>query len=48
VDLVVDNDRGGSSRLGCTYTLPPGQNADTFLAGACEFTVAEMEVFAVI
>jgi hypothetical protein len=36
-----------SSRLGLTYTLPPGQDKKTFLAGSYPFLVAEIEVFAV-
>jgi hypothetical protein len=35
------------SRLGHTYTLPPGQDSRTFLAGSEFFLVAEIEVFAV-
>jgi hypothetical protein len=36
-----------TSYLGLTYTLPPGQDGDTFLAGSEYFLVAEIEVFAV-
>ena len=36
-----------SSNLGVTYTLPPGQDRNTFLAGSEYFLVAEIEVFAV-
>ena len=35
------------SRLGGTYTLPPGQDGKSFLAGSDYFLVAEIEVFAV-
>jgi hypothetical protein len=35
------------SRLGRSYTLPPGQHKRTFLAGSQYFLVAEIEVFAV-
>jgi hypothetical protein len=35
------------SRLGGSYTLPPGQDRNTFLAGSDYFLVAEIEVFAV-
>jgi hypothetical protein len=35
------------SWLGSTYTLPPGQDKYTFLAGSYRFLVAEIEVFAV-
>jgi hypothetical protein len=35
------------SRLGSSYTLPPGQDKKTFLAGSEYFLVAEIEVFAV-
>jgi hypothetical protein len=35
------------SNLGYTYTLPPGQDGKTFLAGSDRFLVAEIEVFAV-
>jgi hypothetical protein len=35
------------SCLGSSYTLPPGQDSRTFLAGCYSFQVAEIEVFAV-
>jgi hypothetical protein len=36
-----------NSLLGRSYTLPPGQDSRTFLAGSNYFLVAEIEVFAV-
>ena len=35
------------SCLGYSYTIPPGQDSMTFLAGSEYFLVAEIEVFAV-
>jgi hypothetical protein len=35
------------SRFEGSYTLPPGQDGRTFLAGSQDFLVAEIEVFAV-
>jgi hypothetical protein len=39
--------KNSSSRLGGSYTLPPGQDKYTFLARSKFFLVAEIEVFAV-
>jgi hypothetical protein len=39
--------KDSSSRLGCSYTLPSGQDRNTFLAGSQYFLVAKIEVFAV-
>jgi hypothetical protein len=47
---ICDNcntEKESFSRLGHTYTLPPGQDSRTFLAGSEYFLVAEIEVFAV-
>ena len=46
-DLILrgDRTRNGFCRLGNAYTLPPGQQAETFLTEASSFTVSEIEVF---
>ena len=48
VDLHIPsapNSTNCSVNLNHTYQLPPGQNANTFLTGNQNFTLAEMEVF---
>jgi hypothetical protein len=47
IDLQVLPASDCCSKLGGTYTLPPGQNSDSFLAGASVFEVLDMEVFSV-
>ena len=42
--LSKANTNSGSSRLGNTYQLPPGQQS-TFFTGAQNFTVTDYEVF---
>ena len=46
-DLCISynaNTNSGSSSLGDTYQLPPGQQS-TFITGAQKFTVTDYEVF---
>ena len=48
IDLHIPNapnSNNCSVKLNSTYQLPPGQNANTFLTGNQNFTLAEMEVF---
>ena len=51
-DLCIGNNCNSRdfsySKLGHSYTLPPGQNEETFLAGSCYFLVADIEVFAAV
>ena len=51
LDLIIHDNcntvKNSCSRLGHTYTLPPGQDSRTFMAGSDYFLVAEIEVFAV-
>ena len=49
--LIRDNcnsTAGSYSNLGTSYLLPPGQTGTTFLTGAKNFLVAEIEVFSVV
>ena len=48
IDDECNSDDSSYSYLGGTYTLPPGQNAQTFLAGSNNFRVADYEVFAAL
>jgi hypothetical protein len=48
--LISDNcdmNTNSYSELGTTYSVPAGQNSETFLTGAKRFTVSAIEVFAV-
>ena len=48
IDLHIPNapnSNNCSVNLNNTYQLPPGQNANTFLTGNQNFTLAELEIF---